>query len=273
MENNNNNGRGIFYGVIGVATLVVAIIGATFAYFTATVTRDNAINNVGSTELNLLLKDEKSNFRTDLIPVDVSKDSANFAKFPGITTIANEDTLTEEQLATELAKGKTCRDLKGNSICSIYEFTIENDNDTTAQTVIGSMKVATNGFTNLHYALFKGSIANIASYTISSLDAAGASTTATTSTAGTLIHTGNIKDDSAVVGTEGQAGYKAEGVIAWPNTKESLAPNGTTTYTIVIWLEDTGIDQKEEMKQSFAAGITFTSDTGEGGVTGILSAS
>ena len=34
----NNNGRGIFYGVIGVATLVVAIIGATFAYFSATVT-------------------------------------------------------------------------------------------------------------------------------------------------------------------------------------------------------------------------------------------
>lgn len=26
-ENNKNNGRGIFYGVIGVATLVVAIIG------------------------------------------------------------------------------------------------------------------------------------------------------------------------------------------------------------------------------------------------------
>ena len=34
----NNNGKGIFYGVIGVATLVVAIIGATFAYFGATVT-------------------------------------------------------------------------------------------------------------------------------------------------------------------------------------------------------------------------------------------
>ena len=42
-EQKNNNGRGIFYGVIGVATLVVAIIGATFAYFTAT---QNAGNNV-----------------------------------------------------------------------------------------------------------------------------------------------------------------------------------------------------------------------------------
>ena len=34
----NKNGQGIFYGVIGVATLIVAIIGATFAYFSATTT-------------------------------------------------------------------------------------------------------------------------------------------------------------------------------------------------------------------------------------------
>jgi len=32
-----NNGKGIFYGVIGVATLIVAIIGATFAFFSASI--------------------------------------------------------------------------------------------------------------------------------------------------------------------------------------------------------------------------------------------
>ena len=46
MKEQKNNGRGIFYGVIGVATLVVAIIGATFAYFTATAT--NATNITGN---------------------------------------------------------------------------------------------------------------------------------------------------------------------------------------------------------------------------------
>ena len=35
MEENNRKGPGIFYAVVGVATLVVAIIGATFAYFSA----------------------------------------------------------------------------------------------------------------------------------------------------------------------------------------------------------------------------------------------
>ena len=35
MDENNRKGPGIFYAVVGVATLVVAIIGATFAYFSA----------------------------------------------------------------------------------------------------------------------------------------------------------------------------------------------------------------------------------------------
>ena len=37
----NNNGKGMFYGVLAVATLVVAIIGATFANFSATDTDDS----------------------------------------------------------------------------------------------------------------------------------------------------------------------------------------------------------------------------------------
>lgn len=40
MEENNRKGPGIFYAVVGVATLVVAIIGATFAYFSASAEGD-----------------------------------------------------------------------------------------------------------------------------------------------------------------------------------------------------------------------------------------
>lgn len=44
MEENNRKGTGVFYAVVGVATLVVAIIGATFAYFSASAnTGENAI--------------------------------------------------------------------------------------------------------------------------------------------------------------------------------------------------------------------------------------
>lgn len=42
MEENNRKGPGVFYAVVGVATLVVAIIGATFAYFSASTTPDDS---------------------------------------------------------------------------------------------------------------------------------------------------------------------------------------------------------------------------------------
>ena len=47
--NENNNGRGLFYGVIGVATLIVAIIGATFAYFSVSASITNNSDIAGST--------------------------------------------------------------------------------------------------------------------------------------------------------------------------------------------------------------------------------
>ena len=45
----NNNGRGIFSGIIGVATLIVAIIGATFAYFTANSTSSQYVTGTAAT--------------------------------------------------------------------------------------------------------------------------------------------------------------------------------------------------------------------------------
>ena len=53
MNEQKNNGRGIFYGVIGVATLVVAIIGATFAYFTATAANNIITGNMATVKLAL----------------------------------------------------------------------------------------------------------------------------------------------------------------------------------------------------------------------------
>ena len=48
-EMENKNGKGIFYGVIGVATLIVAIIGATFAYFTATTASGQYLTGTAAT--------------------------------------------------------------------------------------------------------------------------------------------------------------------------------------------------------------------------------
>ena len=40
------NSKGLFYGVIGVATLLIAIIGATFSWYIVTVGQDGVNENV-----------------------------------------------------------------------------------------------------------------------------------------------------------------------------------------------------------------------------------
>ena len=105
-EKHNNNGRGIFYGVIGVATLVVAIIGATFAYFTASKTNNNVITgNAASITFGLKVERAEYNDATSgLIPMSNSMVE---------TAVNNTD-------------NNVCVDDNGNSVCQVYKITVTN---------------------------------------------------------------------------------------------------------------------------------------------------
>ena len=107
MNEQKNNGRGIFYGVIGVATLVVAIIGATFAYFTATQTAGNNVITGNMATISFGLKVEKI--------VD-----------PGITSgmIPMSNDMIEAAVNND--KNATCVDDNGNAVCQIYKITVTN---------------------------------------------------------------------------------------------------------------------------------------------------
>ena len=58
MEDNNKKGFNTLYLVLGVSTLVVAIIGATFAFFSASQTNDDIEGNIA--EAGGLVLDVKS---------------------------------------------------------------------------------------------------------------------------------------------------------------------------------------------------------------------
>lgn len=110
-ENNKNNGRGIFYGVIGVATLVVAIIGATFAYFTAQQQAGNNVINGNMATINFGLQVEKV--------VDPGEAS-------GMIPMSN--TMVEKAVSNN---GNICKDDNGNAVCQIYKVTVSNDSTAT----------------------------------------------------------------------------------------------------------------------------------------------
>ena len=87
MEENNRKGTGVFYAVVGVATLVVAIIGATFAYFSASadVTGDRITgsteNLAGAFKVNVSkisfgTNEERKVSSDNLVPTNIKSDNA-----------------------------------------------------------------------------------------------------------------------------------------------------------------------------------------------------
>ena len=109
-ENNNNKGRGIFYGVIGVATLVVAIIGATFAYFTA------AAQN-GASDIN----GNMANIGFDLVVRKVVDPGATSGMIP----------MSNNMVEAAVTATEPCKDNNGNAVCQIYEITVTNNSSAT----------------------------------------------------------------------------------------------------------------------------------------------
>ena len=120
----NRRGSGIFLGIVGVATLVVAIIGATFAYFSASRTADNTID-VTAYEFNVAV---------DLTPVLPNPHSGEkLIPLAADATVENgEVTNLEHALNTAgcLFNVKAAGDVgEGTNYqaCALYKLTITNN--------------------------------------------------------------------------------------------------------------------------------------------------
>ena len=121
-EEHKNSRRGVFYGVIGVATLVVAIIGATFAYFTAS---GSVTNNITGNMANISFG----------LTVEKVVD-------PGATSgmIPMSNTMVETAINNQ-GDNATCVDDNGNAVCQVYKITVTN-NSTAAMFVDGYIALA-----------------------------------------------------------------------------------------------------------------------------------
>lgn len=168
-----NNGKGLFYGVIGVATLVVAIIGATFAWFTATAGSgaDKEIVKTGTLTL--------------------SYTDGEFKK------VENLKPATKAQVAAAIG---TCVDSETTAqICNKYHFTVENTG--TLDAVLTYAVNVTQTYTEgaLRYAIITGAA------DASKLNAATEQTFTTTAPAiaGETLTNGTSKDYTLVFWLDG----------------------------------------------------------------------
>ena len=152
----NKNGNGLFLGIVSVATLIVAIIGATFAYFSAnTQSAENAVE-VGAYEYNLSLS------MNQIYPENVSAKGLIPLKPDAEIEGADAPNNINLLYALNVAK-KKCIDDNGMQVCALYQVLITNQ-ATNPVTLKGQIRTTSNmpgtptsetetrtGFVNLTY--------------------------------------------------------------------------------------------------------------------------
>lgn len=142
----NNKSRGIFLGVLSVATLIVSIIGATFAYFVASANGNEGAVQAGAANVaGTLTLSETVDYRQNMIPVTETLMKTSYKRADAAT-----GTGTGRCEGYSAAGGNTVYNL-----CSIYQFTVSNS-ASIAQTIYASLTANTNTFANLKYCIFEG---------------------------------------------------------------------------------------------------------------------
>jgi len=306
----NNNGRGVFYGVIGVATLIVAIIGATFAYFSAQTNTDTNAIRAESAIIQLEIETDTThtNLGDEMIPVEADGETAKsedeslteqertaaataatkystiFPRFPSAGTTATGD-------ASRLA----CNDLLGNRICSIYTFTVSNPS-TATQKIYGFLTVQDNTFTNLKYAVFKGTPTDVAGTLTGNVTNGVVASGKGWNVLGTVVapdsngnyttiaNGGLVKRMTSVPTSAVTTANTSDELSYIPGMTVTLTPDNNAdggtdevTYTVLLWIEETGDDQTTgdsyenagETKK-FNGGILVNTSGGGDGVTATL---
>ena len=162
-----NNATNTFNLIIGIATLLIALLGATFAYFSATarsaendVTVKSAYVSIsydGGTEIkasNLIpstLNVAMKKYQKEKYALDENNVSVIVPFNPETDGAINED---YDVYANDV--NRKCVDAKGKEVCYVYRFSIESDGMLGETTdILASIKINKNEFDNLSYVLYE----------------------------------------------------------------------------------------------------------------------
>ena len=117
----NSKGRGIFLGVVSVATLIVAIIGATFAWFSASV-------GSGENDVNLTAYQFDAKLTVERVFPTAENASKKIIPFvpDKVLREGQENKTNNMNYALNEATNK-CVDSSGYLVCSLYKITVTNN--------------------------------------------------------------------------------------------------------------------------------------------------
>lgn len=135
-----NSRQGIFFGIIAVATLIVAMIGATLAYFSAVSKGTENAVSAQADQINISYTEGTVLNAVALIPASESVAKAGYKK--------------------QGTSGEQCIDDNGKEVCSVYHFEVENLG-TNEKSITGKLTVVENGFTYLRYIVYDSNTGEI----------------------------------------------------------------------------------------------------------------
>ncbi len=224
MEEKREDKRGIFLGVIGVLTLIVAIIGASFAYFSVNARSTEDAVTVTAASVKIVYADGQVVQASNLIPSTkaIALETQRRA-LAGESYQSGGDTINYEM----------CKDDNGYTVCGIYDFTLTNSGanavDVTA-TIIPSSTAPEVEFSNLKFTLYD--VTNVA---------ANAEPSAQN---GTQVY-------------EGYVSYTEFGLLSNSTATTVNIPGNDTTkkYRLFFWLNEAGALNDPEQGASFAGTI------------------
>ena len=246
----NKKGMNVIYPVLGIATLVVAIIGATFAYFSAERTADLQGGTIA--EAAGLVLDVKS---VTYDPTFASTGSNIVPLNLRLGDTEGKDTVDQ----FDLAMTNKCRDSLGNNICEVYKISVTNQSESNTVQVRGTLSLTSNA-TNMHWMVVKAT-STTTSNTVG--EGEGAVTTQyevlNTATRITATEYANINaiseaapitidvTETSETVPDGE-GTKTVTTYSTTNTAKSvsLAGGATETFYVVVWLEEMGTAQEAQ---------------------------
>ena len=153
-NNDNNRKRDIFYGVIAVATLIIALIGATLAYFSLSVRSNEGAINAVSAIVSVEYKDGQAVIAqaTELIPATLAVVKEAYEhNLQAINEQAAEPYSDDPDDPDE--RYNLCLDSKGQEICSVFRFSVVNNITGTGLPAKAILQSERNEFTYLAYAV------------------------------------------------------------------------------------------------------------------------
>lgn len=226
MEDNNvkTQKAPLIYAIIGVAVLIVAVAGSTFAFYSATVSSraGEVTGEAGGGALPTLTVTKITTAANDkLIPIDMTTAMlTNAAKGYGNTGSTFDAT-------------KSCKDKNGYSVCQIYSVTVKNNSDVTMAYNISLTTLSGTNTPNID-AVTMGT-SNLAVSNIASL----------------------VKDTDGTT-LDSSDGDTAKKLIC---TTNEVALNGTTT-TCYFMVFIKNLNQAQTDNGTFNGTVTATSTTG-----------